>query len=235
MASRKMKLDRHFVADRTVWAYLIIVSTPRLAFSPRSAEAQKPVCVQTFSPELAVQGFNEGIVCRLSWSREVESDASHVGPQIKFPADELRAIVNADGFWRSKVRGRLFESFDDIATAIGSPNVDGWRMPGKRIHDRQDPQFATVEKLIVHKVHRPEFVGLRRDRTITAQLCLHSVLWRFITQLQAHLTVQPIYTLGIDCPPFATKQDVNPSVTVTHPRLGNLSNACHELSLSGPL
>lgn len=34
--------------------------------------------------------------------------------------------------------------------------------------------------------------------------------------------------VGIVTPPFATKQDANPSVTVTHPRLGNLANECHE-------
>ena len=38
MASRKMKLDRHFVADRTVWANFVIVSTPSLAFSPGFVE-----------------------------------------------------------------------------------------------------------------------------------------------------------------------------------------------------
>ena len=66
-----MKHDRHFVADGAVGSYLIVVSTPSLAFSPRLVEAEEPVGIQALGPELAVQALDEGIVRRLSRATEV--------------------------------------------------------------------------------------------------------------------------------------------------------------------
>ena len=67
-----MKLHRRLVADRAVWTHLVVVSMPSLAFCPRLVEAQEPVRVQAFGPELAVERFDEGIVRRLAWPAEVE-------------------------------------------------------------------------------------------------------------------------------------------------------------------
>ena len=39
--------------------------------------------VQTFRSEAAVEGFDEGVVRRLTWSREVERDAALISPQIQ--------------------------------------------------------------------------------------------------------------------------------------------------------
>ena len=55
-----------------MWSLLVVVSTPSLAFSLRIVEAHEPVRIQAFRPELAIEGFNEGIVGWLSWPGEVE-------------------------------------------------------------------------------------------------------------------------------------------------------------------
>jgi hypothetical protein len=57
-----MKLFRHSVANGAVRPNAIVVSTPSLAFPPRLVEAEEPVGVQALGPELAVQGFDKGIV-----------------------------------------------------------------------------------------------------------------------------------------------------------------------------
>jgi hypothetical protein len=57
-----------------MWAQFVIVSTPSLAFSSRFVEAYEPVGIQAFDPELAVQGFDIGIVCRFAGPAEVERD-----------------------------------------------------------------------------------------------------------------------------------------------------------------
>jgi hypothetical protein len=82
-----------FVADRAVAPLLVVVSTPSLACLPRVVEAHEPVCVQTFGAELAVKGFDEGIVRRLAWPGEVERDAALVSPQIQIA---LGALIDAD-------------------------------------------------------------------------------------------------------------------------------------------
>ena len=55
---------------------LVVVSTPSLAFCARLVEAQEPVCVQAFDPELAVEGFDEGVVGWFARPEEVECEAA---------------------------------------------------------------------------------------------------------------------------------------------------------------
>jgi hypothetical protein len=45
---------------------LIAVPTPSLAFSQGVVDAHKPVSVQTFHSELAVEGLDKGVVRRLA-------------------------------------------------------------------------------------------------------------------------------------------------------------------------
>ena len=68
-----MKRRRYSVVDRAVRSNFVVVSTPSLAFSLRFVEAQEPVGVQTFNPELAVEAFDVGIVGRFARPTEVEA------------------------------------------------------------------------------------------------------------------------------------------------------------------
>ncbi len=54
------ELFRGYIADRTVWANFVVVSTPSLAFSGHVVEAHEPVRVQAFHAELPVQALDEG-------------------------------------------------------------------------------------------------------------------------------------------------------------------------------
>ena len=75
---------------------VIVVSTPILQFFGRVRKAHEPVCVQAFSPEFAVEGLDEAVVCRLFGPGEVERYALGIGPEIQAAGDELAAIVDAD-------------------------------------------------------------------------------------------------------------------------------------------
>lgn len=71
--------------------FFIVVSTPILAFLTCVVEAHKPVSIQAFRPELAVEGLDECVVGRFSGSREVERDATLISPQISSQADTEKA------------------------------------------------------------------------------------------------------------------------------------------------
>ena len=64
-------------------AFFVVVLTPILHLFSGVCKAQEPVRVQTFGSEATVEGFDERIVRRLTWSGEVERDAAVVGPQIQ--------------------------------------------------------------------------------------------------------------------------------------------------------
>jgi hypothetical protein len=57
--------------------------------------------------------------------------------------------------------------------------------PRERVDDGQNPDFPPRRQLIVHKVHGPGFIRLRRCTTIVAQLRLDAPLLGFVAQLQA--------------------------------------------------
>ena len=50
-----------------MWPDFVVVSTPILHFLPCVVKAQEPMGVQTFTSELAVEGFDEAVVRRLAW------------------------------------------------------------------------------------------------------------------------------------------------------------------------
>ena len=56
------------------------------------------MCVQAFGPKLSVEAFDERVVGRLAGPGEVECDAFLVCPQIKVTGDELRTLINPNGF-----------------------------------------------------------------------------------------------------------------------------------------
>jgi hypothetical protein len=71
-----------------VRSFLVVVSTPSLAFSARIVEAHEPVRVEALCSELAVERFDERIVGRLPGSREVERDTTVIGPEIQIAGDK---------------------------------------------------------------------------------------------------------------------------------------------------
>jgi hypothetical protein len=47
--------------------------------------------IQAFGSELAVERLDEAVVGRFAWPREVERDATPIGPEVEVTADELGA------------------------------------------------------------------------------------------------------------------------------------------------
>lgn len=111
-----MKPCRHLVADRTVRADHVVVSTPILAFFSRFVEAHEPVDVQAFGSELAIQGFDEGVVGWFSGTAKVERDAPHEGPEIQFLADKLRAVVQANRLWMANFQSSFFQCGNNVGS-----------------------------------------------------------------------------------------------------------------------
>ena len=66
--------------DRPVRPILVVVSAPSLQLFGRVRKGQEPVGVQAFGPEATVEGFDVGVVGRLSWPAEVERNPMHIGP-----------------------------------------------------------------------------------------------------------------------------------------------------------
>ena len=84
--------------------------------------------VQTFRPQAPVERFDEGVVGRFAWPREVQRDAPRIRPEIEISADELRALVDADRLGIACGRADPLQARDDVFGAIAEPRIDNGRV-----------------------------------------------------------------------------------------------------------
>jgi len=81
------------------------------------------------------------------------------------------------------------------------------------------------------KIHRPDVIGMGRLRPVGSQLRLDPTLGNLVAELQVHLLVKTIDSLRIDGPPVALEQDMNATITVTHPCLADVFDLQLQLGL----
>ena len=77
---------RRLIADRAVWSYLIVVSTPMLKLFSCIGKGQKPMRVQTFRSKAPVKRFNKRVV-GLFTLMDHEPTRMSGFTMIDFPAD----------------------------------------------------------------------------------------------------------------------------------------------------
>ena len=85
--------------------------------------------VQTLCPELAIVAFDEGVVCWLDRSREVQNDILLIGPQIQIARGKLRSLIDTDRFWIARFLTYLFEGLNPVFATIAEPGIGGGREP----------------------------------------------------------------------------------------------------------
>ena len=101
----------------------VIVSTPSLQLFASVLQVQEPVSVKALAAQLAVEGFDKGVVRRVVRPGEVHHTAL-VSPQIHVPRDKLATVVYAEGLGVADLSARPVPRRDDLLTAIAEPGID---------------------------------------------------------------------------------------------------------------
>lgn len=86
---RFQQVQRDFITNSPVGPLFVVISTPVLQLFGCIRKAQKPVGIQTLSPEPPAECLDERIVGRLSRPLEVQRDAILLGPKIHVTGDEF--------------------------------------------------------------------------------------------------------------------------------------------------
>ena len=76
-----------------MWPALIVVQSPGFDLGGGILQFFKPVDVQTFIAEAAVEGFNGRVVRRLAAPTEVQNDTVRVRPEVRPDAHDFCAVV----------------------------------------------------------------------------------------------------------------------------------------------
>lgn len=75
--------NRGLLPDRAMRALLIVVPAPSLHLLPSIFKSYEPMNIQALNREGFIEGLDERVVGRFTWSREAQCDASGVCPQVQ--------------------------------------------------------------------------------------------------------------------------------------------------------
>ena len=108
-----------------MWTELVVVPSPALYFVSGIIQRHKPVHVQAFIPEAAVEGCNMRIVRRRSGPGIIQLDLVEVRQGVQCPGDELRLIVDLDSLRQPTGCLEFFQLDADLLALDRFVHVDG--------------------------------------------------------------------------------------------------------------
>ena len=116
------------------------------------------MCIQTFASDLAVEGFDKGVVSRFARPREVEGHVVRVSPQVEITRHELTALVNSDRLRIVNLTADLFQRHHNIVSAVAEAGINDGRELREDIDNRQNPDLVPQCQLVMHKIHGPRLI-----------------------------------------------------------------------------
>lgn len=89
-----------------------------------ATSAPMRLIAQAFASQLAVERFDERIVCGLARAGEVEDHTALVNPQIHVPRDKFTTIVHPDRLRIADLPACPFQRRDHVFATIAEPGID---------------------------------------------------------------------------------------------------------------
>src|ERR1017187_6094949 len=89
------------VAQGAVRAHPVVIDSPVFDGFPRIVQSEKPVLVEAFLAELAMEAFDVTVLHRPSWCDEVQCDLVLIGPLVQSLRGELGAVINDNPYWHA--------------------------------------------------------------------------------------------------------------------------------------
>src|SRR5580700_6624173 len=177
------------------------------------SHSQEPVLVQALVAELAVEGFDVGVLVGLAGADEGQLDVALIRPGIEDLAFELRAMINGDGSGQASRVGQPLEHRFDSGAGDRGVDFESHTLARTVIDDRKTPQPSTIGQPVGYEVHRPDAVG---GRGLWERLALKGA--DAFTLATPHrktgFPVQPVRALTVDRPAFAPQQNMDASITI---------------------
>ena len=124
--------------------------SPAASFNlgPRVVNRFEPVDVETFVPERAVEGLDEGIVGWLAGSAEVELHTVVMGPEIHHPPGEFATVVDEHARRGTTSANQRVANPNHIFAAQSGSHFDRQCFPAENVDDRQRPKLVTACELV---------------------------------------------------------------------------------------
>lgn len=147
-------------------AFPVVAPLPMGEPDLRVGQGKKPVLIQAFVPQLAVEAFDMTVLNGFARLDERERDASVGRPRVKGPRAELAAIVEEETYRSAPLDDDGLQGSDHGVTRQTERSRQRQALPRAHIHGRQAAKAPSGAQRIAHKVDRPRIVrgGTGRSR-----------------------------------------------------------------------
>jgi hypothetical protein len=202
---------------------LVIIDPPCLDDRSDVIEIYKPVLVQAFVPELAVEALHETIIDRLARADELQPDSVRIRPAIHGVADELGAVIDHD-LLRQAMNSRYpRQNLDNPLTTNRGVGLNPETLLRIGVNDRQQPEPSSGMQGIMQEVHRPQLTGALGLRKFNAALGRPFTSSAYPDR-ELFFPVNPFRAFLVNDEPFAFQKQVESTATESPALLGKLSH-----------
>ena len=195
----------------------------------------KPVLVQAFVPEGAVETLDVGVLCRAARLDQQVLDTVLLSPGHEGPASEFRPVVRPDCLWVAPELRRPVQNAGDVMAAQAEVHRDVHAFVAEVVRHRQafdaPGNRAWPGNGITDKVHAPGLVhrrGCHQGHTHPDTFGLLA-----FPDSQALLAVQPVNTLVVDAGVLGAQHVVDHAVAPAPSLMRGLHNALQQFLVQG--
>lgn len=163
---------RRSLANGAMRSHFVVVLAPKFDLLPGIVKVHEPMLVQAFKADPGIEAFDEGVIRRFAGSTEIQNNAVGIGPQIEFARGELATIVDPYAAWLTEHGNCAIERRHDVGCFCLMSSPERRAHPGEVVDQGQDPEPPSIEKLIIHPIHRPAVIGCNSRRTVVTKFAM---------------------------------------------------------------
>ena len=202
---------------------LVVVLPPDRDGMPGLWQRLKPMLVQAFVPELAVEALDVAVLHRPARLYQDVANPMGLCPCHEGTAGEFRPIVSTHRIRIAAKQGRPIQQPGHILAANAVVGNDVHTLVAEIVRHGQALDAPAVGQAVAHEIHAPHLIDALRD------LQRHALAYRPFGLLafphgQVSGAVQPIHALVIHPGKFRTQQVMDTPVAKASPGLGNIDD-----------
>ena len=139
---------------------LIVLPEPNIDNDLGLFGGVEPFSVEDFFSQGAVKAFVVSIFPRAAWIDLHRFDPNLLQPVLQMRGNKLGTVVRANKRWLAMFHQQRVQCIQNIMRIHFGSHCHAERLTGVFIQNRQHFIAAPIAKLIVHKVDRPNMVGM---------------------------------------------------------------------------
>jgi len=170
-------------------------------------QAPKPVDIEAFVAELAIEALQVAVLHRPPRLDEIQLDVVFVGPDVERLPGELGAVIQRDPLGGAVPEEELLQQPHYPLAGQRRVDVDREALARDDIEHIEGAEAASVAEHVVHEVHRPRLPRLPGYCSRSPRRTRHALALP-LADRQPFQPIEPLDAFAIDAPQLALEQQM---------------------------